>query len=166
MYFVLKLLCAFIYLVVIDKLFTVVFLVAGLIIFLCSFIFRGIIKKLHKRVQESEGRVRSYIQEILTSLLVVKSFDVEDKVTQQADILMENNYKIKMKRRVFGILANAGISTTFNLGYVCALAWGAYRLVNGIDYGTVVSMLQLVNQIQQPFASLSNMLPNYFGLLA
>ncbi|WP_294953815.1 ABC transporter ATP-binding protein [uncultured Eubacterium sp.] len=166
MYFVLKLLCAFIYLVVIDKLFTVVFLVAGLIIFLCSFIFRGIIKKLHKRVQESEGRVRSYIQEILTSLLVVKSFDVEDKVTQQADILMENNYKIKMKRRVFGILSNAGISTTFNLGYVFALAYGAYRLVNGIDYGTVVSMLQLVNQIQQPFASLSNMLPNYFGLLA
>ena len=54
----------------------------------------------------------------------------------------------RMKRRFFGIAANAGLSTTFNIGYVFALAFGAYRLLNGLDYGTVTAMLQLVNQIQ------------------
>lgn len=165
-HFVVKLLCAFIYLIVLDKIFSVVFLVGGLLVFFSSFLFRKILKMLYKRVQESEGKVRSFIQEILTSLLVVKSFGVEKKVSEESDELMEFNYKTKMKRRLFGIIANAGISTTFNLGYVFALAYGAYRIVNGLDFGTVTAMLQLVNQIQQPFASLSGMLPQYFALLA
>ncbi|MGN0524729.1 ABC transporter ATP-binding protein [Eubacterium sp.] len=165
-YFVVKLVCAFIYLVVIDKFFTLVFVVGGFAVLIFSLMFKKIVKKLHKKVQESEGTVRSFIQEILTSLLVIKSFNVENKVEKEAEDLMELNYRTKMKRRMFSIMARAGVSASFNIGYVFALAYGAYRLVNGIDYGTVVSMLQLVNQIQQPFASLSNMLPNYFGLLA
>lgn len=165
-YFVVKLVCAFIYLVVKDKFFTLVFVVGGFAVLIFSLMFKKIVKKLHKKVQESEGTVRSFIQEILTSLLVIKSFNVENKVEKEAEDLMELNYRTKMKRRMFSIMARAGVSASFNLGYVFALAYGAYRLVNGIDYGTVVSMLQLVNQIQQPFASLSNMLPKYFGLLA
>ncbi|WP_288312600.1 ABC transporter ATP-binding protein [uncultured Eubacterium sp.] len=164
--FVVRLVCAFIYLVALDKVFTLVFLVGGILVFAFSFLFRKILKKLHKNVQESEGRVRSFIQEILTSLLVVKSFNVEEKVSGEADELMEVNYKTKMKRRMFGIVANAGINTTFNLGYVFALAYGSYRLLNGLDYGNLVAMLQLVNQIQYPFSSLSGMLPKYFALLA
>lgn len=165
-YFVVKLVCAFIYLVVKDKFFTLVFVVGGFAVLIFSLMFKKIVKKLHKKVQESEGTVRSFIQEILTSLLVIKSFNVENKVEKEAEDLMELNYRTKMKRRMFSIIARAGVSASFNIGYVFALAYGAYRLVNGIDYGTVVSMLQLVNQIQQPFASLSNMLPKYFGLLA
>ena len=165
-YFVVKLVCAFIYLVVIDKFFTLVFVVGGFAVLIFSLMFKKIVKKLHKKVQESEGTVRSFIQEILTSLLVIKSFNVENKVEKEAEDLMELNYRTKMKRRMFSIMARAGVSASFNIGYVFALAYGAYRLVNGIDYGTVVSMLQLVNQVQQPFASLSNMLPKYFGLLA
>ncbi|WP_294835588.1 ABC transporter ATP-binding protein [uncultured Eubacterium sp.] len=164
--FVVRLVCAFIYLVALDKVFTLVFLVGGILVFIFSFLFRKILKRLHKNVQESEGRVRSFIQEILTSLLVVKSFNVEEKVSDEADELMETNYKTKMKRRMFGIFANAGINTTFNLGYVFALAYGSYRLLNGLDYGNLVAMLQLVNQIQYPFSSLSGMLPKYFALLA
>lgn len=71
-----------------------------------------------------------------------------------------------MRRRFFGITANAGVTFVFNLGYVFALAFGAYRLIHGLDYGTVTAMLQLVNQIQSPFASLSGVMPKYFELLA
>lgn len=165
-YFIVKLISAFVYLIVIDKLFALVFLVGGILVFLFTVLFRGILKNLHKNVQSTEGKVRSLIQEILTSLLVVKSFVSEDKVEKQADELMEENYKAKMKRRFFGICANAGISTVFNLGYVFALAFGAYRLLNGMTFGRVVGMLQLVNQIQQPFSALSGMLSKYFAVLA
>ena len=165
-YFIVKLASSFIYLVVIDRIFAVVFLVGGVFVFCCTMMFRGVLKKLHKRVQETEGKVRSYIQEILTSLLVVKSFVAEDKVINEADELMEENYKTKMRRRLFGIFANAGINVTFNVGFVFALAFGAYRLLNGMSFGRVTSMIQLVNQIQAPFASLSSILPKYFALLA
>ncbi len=165
-FFVVKLLCAFGYLVKIDKIFTLVFLVGGVFVFFCTQMFRKTLKKLHKQVQETEGKTRSYIQEALTSLLVVKAFAVEEKIADDADDLQAVNYKTKMKRRFFGIAANAGITFTFNLGYVFALAFGAYRLLNGMSFGKVTAMLQLVNQIQQPFANLSGLLPKYFSVVA
>lgn len=165
-YFIVKLVTAFVYLIILDKLFAVVFLVGGILVFFFTVVFRGVLKRLHKNVQATEGKVRSFIQEILTSLLVIKSFVSEDKVSDQAGVLMEENYNAKMKRRFFGICANAGISTVFNLGYVFALSFGAYRLLNGMPFGDLAAMLTLVNQIQQPFSALSGMLSKYFAVLA
>ncbi|MGN0532009.1 MAG: ABC transporter ATP-binding protein [Eubacterium sp.] len=166
-YCISKLMCAFIYLIVMDKIFALVFFIGGIMVFFCSTVFRKTIKRLHKRVQETEGNTRSFIQEILTSLLVIKSFVVEDKVADETDELQNINFIAKMKRRFFGITVNAGLTFVFNLGYVFALAFGAYRLISGmLDFGSVTAMLQMVNQIQQPFATLSAMLPQYFSLLA
>ena len=164
--FITRLVSAFIYLVIIDKIFALVFLIGGVFVFLCTQFFRKTLKRLHKEVQKTEGKTRSFIQETVTSLLVIKAFVVEKKVTDDADELQAANYKAKMKRRFFSIAANAGISMVFNIGYVFALAFGAYRIIHGLDYGTVTAMLQLVNQIQQPFASLSSIMPKYFALLA
>ncbi|MBQ7202381.1 MAG: ABC transporter ATP-binding protein [Eubacterium sp.] len=165
-YFVVKLISAFIYLVFIDKIFAVVFLVGGIGVFLCTHFFRRTIKRLHKEVQETEGKTRSFIQEALTSLLVVKSFVVEEKIEDTANELQAVNYKSKMKRRFFSIFANAGVNLVFNFGFVFAVGFGAYRLIHGMTYGDVTAMLQLVNQIQSPFASLSSVMPRYFTLLA
>lgn len=164
--FITRLVSAFSYLVVIDRIFALVFLVGGTGVFFCTQFFRKTLKRLHKEVQATEGKTRSFIQEAVTSLLVIKAFVVEKKMASKADELQAENYKVKMKRRFFGIAANAGISVVFNLGYVFALAFGAYRLLHGIDYGTVTAMLQLVNQIQQPFAALSSIMPKYFSLIA
>lgn len=166
LYFFTKLASAFAYLIVIDKIFAVVFLIGGLAVFLCTQMFRKTLKRLHKDVQVTEGKTRSFIQEAVTSILVVKTFVVEDKIGKRADALQADNYRAKMKRRFFGIAANAGIGFVFTFGYVFALAFGAYRLLHGISYGTVTAMLQLVNQIQSPFASLSSVMPKYFSLLA
>lgn len=165
-FLIVKLISAFIYLVVLDKMFAVIFLVGGVCVFLITFALRKTLKKLHKKVQESEGKTRSFIQETLTSLLVVKSFAVEEKVADKTNELQADNYKHKMRRRFFGICANAGLNFTFNVGYVFALSLGAYRLINGISFGTVTAILQLVNQIQQPFASLSSAMPTYFEIIA
>lgn len=166
-YFVVKLIAAFAYLVIIDKIFAVIFLVGGMCVFLFTHLFRGVIKKMHKEVQETEGKTRSFIQEALTSLLVVKSFVVEDKIAEKADDLQSENYRVKMKRRFFSISANAGINLVFNIGFVFAVAFGAYRIIFfNMSYGNVTAMIQLVSQIQSPFASLSSVLPRYFTLLA
>lgn len=166
-FFVVKLLCAFAYLVVIDKIFAIVFFVGGIFVFFSVRVFRGTLKRLHKQVQETEGVTRSFIQETIINLLVVKSFVVEDKIEKNTDELQNENYKVKMKRRHFNIIANGGINATFNLGYVFALAFGAFRLLaGGMTYGTVTAMLQLVNQVQAPFASLSGILPKIYSLVA
>lgn len=79
LYLLVKLFCAFGYLIVIDKIFAFLFLVGGCAVFLCMQLFRKTLKRLHKQVQETEGKTRSFIQEAVTSLLVVKAFAVEEK---------------------------------------------------------------------------------------
>ncbi len=166
-FYVVKLLCAFVYLVIINKIFALVFLIGGILVFCVLRMFRGTLKKLHKNVQATEGKTRSFIQESIINLLVVKAFGVEEKIDAEAEELQEVNYKARMKRRFMAIASNAGVSTTFNAGYVFALAFGALKLLDGsMTYGTVTAMLQLVNQVQGPFASLSSILPRYYNMIA
>ena len=77
------------------------------------------------------------------------------------------HYKAQMKRRTLSIFANAGFSFVFQAGYLFAMVWGARGIYLGImTYGTLTAILQLVNQIQQPFANLSGLLPMFYGVLA
>lgn len=162
-----RLFCAFIYLMQLDVAFALVFLAAGCVLAVCSQLFRKTIKRLHKKVQETEGKTRSFIQEAVSSLLVIKAFSAEKQVEKQSDALQQNNFRARMKRRAFTIASSAGISTVFSGGYVLALAYGAVRILDGtFTYGTVTAILQLVNQIQQPILSLSSVAPSYFTLLA
>ncbi|MCM1115541.1 MAG: ABC transporter ATP-binding protein/permease [Clostridium sp.] len=166
-FFISKLSGALIYLIVLDKVFAFIFLAAGVFVFALTRLFRRNLKSLHKKVQETEGRTRSYIQEAISNLLAVKAFAVEEKIEEQTDELQEDNFKALIKKRNFSIFANVGLSTVFNIGSVFAIAFGAWRILTGVmTYGTVTAMIQLVNQVQAPFASLSGVFPQYFSMIA
>ena len=166
-FFVTKLASSLIYLIVLDKIFALVFLIGGCIVFAVTQLFRKQLKALHKKVQETEGKTRSFIQETVSNLLVVKAFSVEDKIQEQTDKLQEENFIAKIKRRNFSIYANTGLNTVFSVGTVFAVAFGAWRiLTGGMTYGDVTAMIQLVNQVQSPFASLSGIMPQYFSTIA
>lgn len=166
-FFVTKLLSSLIYLIILDKVFALVFLVGGCVVFGVTQLFRRQLKSLHKRVQETEGKTRSFVQEIVSNLLVVKAFAVEDKMLDETNDLQEVNFKAKIKRRNFSIYANTGLNTVFSIGTVFAVAFGAWRLFTGaMTYGDVTAMIQLVNQVQSPFASLSGVMPQYFSTIA
>ncbi len=166
-YFISRLLSSLIYIVIIDKFFALVFLAGGCLVFLITQAFRGSLKKLHKKVQETEGATRSFIQESLVNLLVIKAFSVEDKIEDHSSQLQEENFKAKIRRRNFSIFANTGLSAVFSIGSVFAVAFGAWGIMyNSLSYGTVAALIQLVNQVQAPFASLSGIMPKYFSMIA
>ena len=57
----------------------------------------------------------------------------------------------------------------YSAGYVFALIFGAYKLYKGdflFGYGELSAVLQLVNSVQVPFASLSGIFPRYFAMIA
>lgn len=166
-YFISRLLSSLIYIVIIDKFFALVFLAGGCLVFLITQAFRGSLKKLHKKVQETEGATRSFIQESLVNLLVIKAFSVEDKIEDHSSQLQEENFKAKIRRRNFSIFANTGLSAVFSIGSVFAVAFGAWGIMyNSLSYGTVAALIQLVNQVQAPFASLSGIMPKYYSMIA
>lgn len=166
-YFLVKLVGVFIVLFSIDKTFCLVFVLGGALMFAVVLLFKSKMKSLHKAVQESDGKTRSFFQEIFSSLLVVKTFGAENKVAKNAMNLQQNNFRIKRIRNYISIFATTGFSFVFALGYMYALIWGAFAISDHtITYGVLTSMLALVSQIQGPVRGISSILPSYYSALA
>ena len=163
-----RLICAVVALVILDWIFAVAFTVAGLLVFLTITLLRGKLKNLHKRAQETEGKTRSFMQECIENLLAVKVFSVNEKIENQADRLQTENFKIKMKRKNYSVLGHAVYNFIFSAGYLFALIYGGVKILDDptFTYGALSAILQLVNNVQVPFASLSNILPKYYSMLA
>ena len=162
-----RLVCAGAIMIFLEPWFAVLFIAAGAVVFVVTRFFRGRLKGLHKQVQEKEGKVRSFLQESLESAAVIKVFGAERKMLRRNDLNQREHYKIRMKRRAIGIISGAGFGLIFQAGYVLALVWGAFGIFSGgMTYGTLTAVLQLVNQIQSPFAGLSSLFPQYYAMLA
>lgn len=150
-----------------DRNFAFIFLFGGIMLLIVITLFRSVMKNMHKRVQETESRMRSFFQESLTGILMVKVFGIENVISDKASELQEENYKAQMKRKNLSIFSSTSLGMVFSMGSLYALVWSAYRLYTGeITFGTLTAILQLVSQIQSPFAGLSSVVPQYYSILA
>jgi len=125
------------------------------------------LKTLHLRCQESDSRTRSFLQEVLQNLLVVKVFNLEESSSDRLKDLQSQHLGWVVKRSWLGVSSGAGLSLGFWLGYFLAIAWGSYRLSTGmITFGTMAAFLQLVGQVQGPFFGFARSLPTAVAMVA
>lgn len=144
-----------------------VFLSVGVLVCLAMTLLRGLLKGMHKRVQEAQGDVRSFLQEALGSLLVTKVFRAEERILGRSSGFQEKYFSIRMKRQRFSLLGSAGFGLMFQGGYFLTMVWGSWQILTGrVSFGTLTALLQLVNQIQSPFSGFSNLISRYFSTLA
>lgn len=162
-----RLICAVVALIILDWIFAIAFSIAGLLVFLVISLLRTMLKNLHKGVQETDGKVRSFMQECIENLLAVKVFSVNGKVENRSNQLQEDNFKVKMRRKNYSVTGHAIYNFIFSAGYLFALIYGGIKILgNVLSYGSLSAILQLVNNVQVPFASLSNVLPKYYAMIA
>ena len=166
-FFIVKIVGIFYILVRINVMFALVFVVGGALIFFIASLFKPITKRMHKDVQEKEGKVRSFMQEGLGSLLMIKTFDAQEKMQKSAYSLQEESYRSQRKRNIFSIITGTGMSAVFAFAFVWGLCWGAYMLYYGaISYGVLMQITSLVGQIRTPIQGMTNIFPTYFTALA
>jgi len=152
---------------VLDPAFALICLALGPVIFLSAFLYRKKMKSLHKECQAADGKVKSFMQEVLRNLLVIKSFGCEDAAANKSEGLQYAHFKLNLKRNRISITANVFYYIGLTAGYYAALAWGAYKISAGImSFGTLTALLQLVGQIQTPFQGISALLPQFYAMLA
>lgn len=164
-----KLIGIFIVLLTIDPAFTLMFIGVGVGVFVFSSLFKGAMKSYHKQIMETDGKIRSFMQETLASLMVIKVFKSEDKVEKTASELQETNYKRKAKRNIISLCTNSAFSLAFNGAYLFGLFFCAVKIANNdpyITYGTLSQVLSLVSQISVPINSLSSIIPAYYSAVA
>lgn len=139
----------------------------GVLLGILATLFRGRMKELHRRQQEAGGLVRSYTLECLQGLLVVHSFIKESLVGQRAEGLMGQHREARLRRTAFSNLCNTGFAAAMDGAYVLGVCYCGWRLMQGtMSYGTLTVVVQLVAQVQGPFANLSGYLPRYYAMVA
>ena len=139
----------------------------GIAMILLTYGFRKILKCLHKNIQEADGALRVFLQERLECLLIVHTFAKEAQVETQAERLMKAHKTARMKRSNFSNLCNIGFAGAMNGAYLLGIGFCGYGiLTNTMSYGNLMAIIQLIGQIQNPFANITGFLPRYYAMLA
>ena len=164
---IVKMVSAIAMMIVLDYRFALILLPVGIVLFFATYGFRKVLKKLHKNIQERDGKLRVFLQERLGSMMMIRSFAAEKETEDEADIKMSDHKKVRMKRVRFSNFCNIGFQTGMQGMYVGGVIYCGYGILTGaISYGTLTAITQLISQIQSPFANITAYLPKYFAMIA
>lgn len=150
-----------------EPLFAAILIPGGAALLVLTYGFRKILKRLHKVIQEQDGLLRVLLQERLSSLMIVRAFSMEQQTETLASQAMDAHKHARMKRMRVSNLCNTGFSIAMNGLYAFGAVFCGFGLLQGtMTYGTLAAILQLILQIQSPFASITGYLPQYYSMLA
>ena len=153
--------------IALEPRFAAVFIPCGLLLMLFSWLFRKTLKRLHKSVQESDGRLRVFLQERIGSLLMIRSFAAEQQTKAETEEKMEEHKAARMRKNRFSNICNIGFGAAMSGMYLLGIGWCGYGILKGtISFGTLTAITQLITQIQTPFANITGYLPRYYAMLA
>lgn len=164
---IVKMLSALVMIIALDKSFAYILIPGGILMLVLTYLFRKVIKRLHKQVQEQDGKLRIFLQERISSLMVVHSFAAEKQTEVDAMEKMNSHKDARMKKNMFSNFCNIGFGFAINGIYLFSACYCGYGiLMNTISYGTLTAITQLITQIQAPFANLTGYLPKIYAMLA
>ncbi len=144
-----------------------VILPGGAALMLLTWAFRKKLKALHRHIQESDGDLRSYLTERLGAMLVLRAFGKQESTRAEARSKMDTHRTARMRRNAFSNLCNIGFGIAIQGTYVLGAIFCGYGILTGsMSYGTFTAVLQLISQVQSPFANLSGFVPKYYAMLA
>lgn len=150
-----------------DAGFTMLVIVAGLVVIAATALLRRRLKELNKRVSEHDGKVSGHLQETMEKLLVIQAMDIAPEVERRADVLLDDRYRIQRKRKNVSLAANTCVSIMYYGAGFLALCWCASKLLLGqMSFGSLTAVIQLVNQLQAPLVNLSGIMPQYIAMIA
>lgn len=150
-----------------QPLFTLVLVLSACLAFLVSYAIRKIIFKLNLNTRNSEGKTASFIGEVSSNSLFIKATSVENGIIGLANENFNSVYKNKLKQRVFSASALSLVSLAFTVVYAVTIIWAVLKVnsgVAGIDFGTLIAILQLGYQLRTPIMSLSAYIPSYYEM--
>ena len=151
----------------IDPQFLFIILAAAALSLLAALCFKKKSKALHREMQSEEGKVHAVMQESLQNIRLIKASESEEHIKDRANERQSSFFKAQMRRANFVTFANTGINSVFRIGWLYAMLWGCFGISRRtITYGTLMAVLQLVGQIQAPFASMSGLLSKFYSMLA
>ena len=158
---------SFVAMMKLDVELSLICLALGPVVIVTAALYGRKMKKLHKKCQESDGKTRSFMQECIQNILVIKAFGNEKRTERHTELLQDINYRLNMKRGYISIAVNLLYYLGMTVAYYFAVAWCAYKIQNAImTVGTFTAIVQLVNSMQAPFKEISGTVSQFFATCA
>ncbi|MDX9691764.1 MAG: ABC transporter ATP-binding protein [Acholeplasmataceae bacterium] len=156
----------FILLFLIDELFALLLLAFGILMFFSSRVLANIMKRRHHRLQKALERSKSYLQESIENMVVIKAFEAEQKISYLQNENQIEVFDATKHKNNLSILISSGLNLFFAFGYAFAIIFGAWRLQHGLSVGSLLAMIQLVQHVQSPFSGFSMLVPKFYHMIA
>lgn len=156
---------AFFYLFSMDR--TLAFITIGIIpVFIAvSKIYVGQMRRLTRKVRDSDSKVQSVLQETIQHRMLIKTLESDSAMVDKLENTQSELRHNVVKRTVFRVFSNLILNFGFALGYLIAFLWAALRMSeHTLTFGGMTAFLQLVNRIQGPARNLTKLVPAFVSV--
>lgn len=144
----------------------VVILVTPLSLFVASFIAKHS-HDMFKKQSKIQGELTGYIDEMVGSQKIVKSFAYEDKAQQHFEEINIRLYECGFKAQFYSALTNPCTRFVNGIVYAAVGIVGALSALKGkLTVGQISSFLSYANQYTKPFNEISGVFTQFQAALA
>lgn len=139
----------------------------GICLVVISLFLKRKTKRMYHEIQDADGKFRVFLQEHLSSLLMIKAFNKKDVSLCEGKRTMDTHFEKIMKRNTFMIYIEIFGSIAMNGMYLLGVLLGGYGILHGnLSYGTFSAILTLVMQAQSQVSNASSYFTNIFNITA
>ena len=132
---------------------------------LLSKIYVRQMRRLTRKVRDSDSRVQSVMQETVQNRMLIKTLESDSLMVDKLETTQHALRRNVVKRTRFSVISNLILNFGFSLSYLVAFLWAALRMsAHTLSFGGMTAFLQLVNRIQSPARDLSKLIPAFVSV--
>lgn len=138
--------------------FTLIALSIAPVLFAVVYYYTRQIKRASRAVRKTEGELTSVVQEVLTSIRVVKAFAREDYELQRFEAQSLENVEIALRARSVKAKLSPIVEVIVAIGTCLVLGYGARLTMAGkLSAGVLIVFLLYLGKMYKPMRDLSKM---------
>ncbi|MCH4147934.1 MAG: ABC transporter ATP-binding protein/permease [Prevotella sp.] len=156
---------AFFYLFSMDKILALITIAIIPVFVLLSKIYIGQMRRLTRKVRDSDSKVQSVLQETIQNRMLIKTLESDAVMVDKLENTQSELRHNVVKRTAFSVFSSLIMNFGFALGYLVAFLWAAVRMSSHtLTFGGMTAFLQLVNRIQSPARNLTKLIPAFVSV--
>ncbi len=138
--------------------FTLIALSVSPVLFVFVYVFTRRIKKFSRAVRKKESDLTSVVQEVFTSIRVVKAFAREDYEQERFEAYSLENVETALKARSLKAKLAPVVEVIVAIGTCLVLGYGARLVLHGsLSAGVLIVFLLYLGKMYKPMRDLSKM---------
>jgi len=142
--------------------FTLIALSIAPVLFLVVFRYTRLIRKSSREVRKKEGQIASTIQEVLSSIRVVKAFAREDYEQKRLEEESLESVEIALRARALKSRLAPLVEIIVGIGTSLVLWFGARLVLSGaMAAGSLIVFISYLGKMYKPMQDLSKMTDTY-----